>query len=126
MLKPTDGTNVFKPQFALDERQLAILASAVKQEWFDILQKLMEEEIRLMNVHLLNSSDEKDIISAHRLVRGASMFYSGVMDRIHEITAVDAYNNSGVGTPGNPEVPSYLEELATSNLGGENGKTNVG
>jgi hypothetical protein len=113
MLKPTDGTNVFKPTFTLDDRSLGIISAAVKQEWFDILQKLMEEEIRLMNVKLLNSDDDK-VLEAHRMVKYASMFYSGVMQRIAELTAIDAYNQSGVGSANNPEVPLYTDEFSTT------------
>lgn len=113
MIKPTDGTNVFKPTFKLDDRNLGIMCAAVKQEWFDILQRLMEEEIRLMNIKLVNSDDDKGVLEAHRMVKYASMFYSGVMDRIAELTAIDAYNQSGVGSPENPEVPLYTDEFAT-------------
>jgi len=103
MLKPATDMNLFKPTFTLDSQQLGIMAAAVKQEWFHILQKLMEEELRLMNVHMMNMSKNEDILEAHRWARGASMFYSGVMDRLREITNVDNYMNSGVGTPENPE-----------------------
>lgn len=113
MLKPTDGTNVFRPTFKLDDRKLGIICAAVKQEWFDILQQLMEEELRLMNIKLLNSADDASVIDAHRMVKYASMFYSGVMDRIAELTAIDAYNNSGIGSPSNPETPLYPDEFAT-------------
>ena len=111
MLKPTDGPNLFKPQFTLDSRQLGIMASAVKQEWFDILQHIMEEELRLMNVHLMNSDDDASVLKAQRMVRGASMWYAGVMNRIEEITAVTAYNNSGLGTPENPETLPLTEDF---------------
>jgi hypothetical protein len=111
MIKPTDGPNLFKAQFTMDSRQLGIMASAVKQEWFDILQHIMEEEIRLMNIHLMNSSTDAEALQAYKLVRGASMFYAGVMNRIEEITAVDAYNNSGLGTPENPETLPLSKEF---------------
>jgi di/tripeptidase len=113
MIKPTDGANVFKPTFKFDNRQLGIMAAAVKQEWFDILQHMMEEEIRLMNVKLVNSDDEKEVLTAHRLVKGASMFYAGIMQRIAELIAIDAYNQSGIGSPDNPEIPLYTDEFAT-------------
>ena len=111
MLKPSEGPNLFKPKFTLDSRQLGIMAAAVKQEWFDILQNIMEEELRMMNVHLMNSGSDDEVLQSHRWVRGASMFYSGVMNRIEEITSVDAYNNSGVGTPENPEVLPLSQEF---------------
>ena len=111
MLKPTTEPNMFRPQFTLDSRQLGIMASAVKQEWWDILQRIMEEELRLMNVHMMNQGDDSQILQAHRWARGASMFYSGVMDRIREITAVDTYNNSGIGTLENPETLALPQEF---------------
>jgi hypothetical protein len=114
VIKPTDGTNVFKPTFKLDDRSLGIMCAALKQEWFDILQRLMEEEIRLMNVKLLNSDDDATVLESHRMVKYASMFYSGVMNRIAELTMVDAYNQSGVGKPDNPETPQYPDEFSTS------------
>lgn len=114
MIKPTQGVNVFKPSFKLDDRSLGIMSAAIKQEWFDILQRLMEEEIRLMTVRHMNSDDEKAVIESHRMVKYASMFYQGVMDRLAEITAIDAFNQSGVGGPDNPEVPLYTDEFATT------------
>ena len=113
MLKPLEKQNVFRPSFKLDERQLGIMAASVRQEWWDILQRIFEEEIRIMNVRLLNSTDEKDVLEAHRIVKGASMFYAGIMQRVGELTAIDAYNQSGVGSPENPEIPQYTEEFAT-------------
>lgn len=111
MLKPSTEPNMFKPTFQLDSRQLGIMAAAIKQEWFDILQKIMEEELRLMNVHMMNQGDDSQILQAHRWSRGASMFYSGVMDRLREITNIDTYNNSGVGTPDNPETLALPPEF---------------
>jgi hypothetical protein len=112
MLKPmADGVNVFRPSFKLDERQLGIIASSVRQEWWDIMQRLMESEIALMNIKLVNSDDEKEVLVAHRLVRGAAMFYEGIMQRIAEITTIDAYNQSGIGSAENPEIPTYMEEF---------------
>jgi len=113
MIKPSDGSNVFKPTYKLDERKLGIMAAAVKQECFDILQLMMEEEIRLMNIRAINAEDEVEQVKLLRLVKAASMFYSGIMQHIAEITAIDAYNQSGVGSPDNPEIPQYTEEFAT-------------
>ena len=111
MLKSSTEPNLFRPKFTLDSRQLGIMAAAVKQEWFDILQRIMEEELRLMNVNLMNSGTDEEILLAHKWSRGASMFYSGVMDRIAEVCSVDTYNNSGIGTPENPEVLPLPEEF---------------
>ena len=114
MIKPSEGVNVFKPTFKLDDRKLGIMSAAVKQEWFDILQQMMEEEIRLMNIRAINADDEEEQVRLLRFVKAASMFYSGIMQHIAEITAIDAYNQSGVGNANNPEVPSYVDEFATT------------
>jgi len=111
MLKPSTEPNMFKPTFTLDSRQLAVMAAAIRQEWFDILQLIMEEELRLMNINMMNQGDDAQILQAHRWSRGASMFYSGVMDRLREITQVDTYNNSGIGTPENPETLPLPQEF---------------
>lgn len=113
MLKPSEGVNVFQPSFKLDERTLGIMSAAVKQEWFDILQRIMEEEIRLMNIKAINAEDETEQVKGLRLVKAASMFYAGIMQRVAELTAIDAYNRSGVGSAENPEIPQYTEEFAT-------------
>lgn len=103
--------NLYKPTFQLDSRQLGIMASSLKQEWFSILQKIMEDELRLLHVNLMNQGSDEAILQAHKWSRGASMFYSGVMDRLQEITQVDTYNNSGVGTPENPETLALPQEF---------------
>lgn len=112
MIEPNTTQNLFKPQFKLDDRERSLLVAATSQEWWDVLQRIMEEEIRLLNIHLMNLGTDSDILTAHRLVKGASMFYSGVMDRIKELTAVEKYIKSGVGTIENPERPTFMDEFA--------------
>jgi len=104
--------------FELDSRQQGVLAAAVKQEWFDILQKLMEQEVRLLNIKLLNtpSNATAGILANHAVARGAGMFYAGVMQRLAHILQVDAYNAQGIGTPENPEVPPYLDEVTPQQI----------
>ena len=97
--------------FTLTERERGIMAASIKQEWFDILQRIMEEEIRLMNFNLVNSEDDTRVLANHRIVKGASQFYIGVMQRLADITAIDAYNQSGIGTPENPEILPLIEEF---------------
>lgn len=106
MLDPQGaGTKGLEVNFQLTDRERAILSSAVKQEWFDIIQKLMEEEIRILNVHLINTpaSDDAAIIANHRIAKAAGMFYSGFFQRLKDELQLEAYNNSNLGTPENPE-----------------------
>lgn len=115
MLKPSEELKGLALSFTLDDRQRGIMAAAVKQEWFDILQKLMEEEIRLLNNSLINSGTDAEILANHRIVKGAGMFYVGVIQRLSELVAVDAYLASGIGTPENPEKLPLMEEFGGGN-----------
>ena len=100
--------------FRLTETQQAILCSYVKTEAFHILQELMEQEVRLMNIKLLNtdSSNPAEILANHATAKGAAMFYAGLMQRLQEILQIDQSFNSSLGSPANPEVPVYVDEVS--------------
>lgn len=116
MLEPNKGEmEGLHISFELTPQQRAILSSAVQQEWFDIMQKLMEEELRKLNVRLINTpgEDEKSIIANHRLAKGAAMFYVGFFQRLSEELQLHKYNAQNLGTPQNPEQGPALD------IGGE-------
>ena len=103
--------------FEMSPQERAIMASAVHQEWFAILQKLMEEEIRKLTSYLLASdpADEKSIVARFRVCKGAAMFYKGMIQRLEHELQLQKFVASGVGTIANPEEqPSVID-----NLGGE-------
>lgn len=97
--------------FKIDDRVRSILVSYCKTEGFDTLQKLMEQEIRRLNLKLLNTpqSEREAVVANHAVAQGAAQFYVGFMQRLQEVIAVDAVLTEGIGTISNPEqVP--LEE----------------
>jgi hypothetical protein len=98
--------------FTLDEREAHLLAAFAVTEPFHILQRLMEQEIRLMNVKLMNSSDPQEIITNHSVAKASGMFYIGVMQRLQEILSIETVKAAGIGTAENPEVPSMLDEVS--------------
>lgn len=110
--KEMEGLNI---DFKLSDKQRAILASAVQQEWFDIIQKLMEEEIRLLNVKHINvpEDDEKKIIATFRTAKGAAMFYTGFIQRLNGEIAMALSAAKGTGTIENPEKSPSLDIEAT-------------
>jgi hypothetical protein len=71
----------------LEERQVAILASVVKQEWFDIIQKMMEQEVKLLNVRLINTetSNPQEILAQPRDCQRRG----DVLHRIHPTSPTD-------------------------------------
>jgi len=103
-----EGLNI---DFQLDDKQRAILASAVHQEWFDLIQKLMEEEIRKLNVHHINvpEDDEKAIVATFRIAKGAAMFYAGFFQRLQSELALAKSKASGIGTIERPEEIQGLD-----------------
>jgi hypothetical protein len=123
MLKITEDLKGLDMSFDLDERQVAILASVVKQEWFDIIQKMMEQEVKLLNIALINTStsNQQEILANHAIAKGAGMFYIGFIQRLQQILQVHNYNAQGIGTPENPEQPPYQVEFS-SNPNDEVGK----
>lgn len=116
MLKITDDVKGLDMSFNLDDRQVAILASVVKQEWFDILQQMMENEVKLLNIRLINTgtANPQEILANHAIAKGAGMFYIGFIQRLQHILHVHDYNAQGIGTPENPEQPPYQPEFATN------------
>lgn len=113
MLPVTDeGIKGLDLTFELDQRQMAILAANVRQEWFDILQKLMEQEIRLMNIKLMNTSDPQEILRNHAIAKGAAMFYAGLIQRLTHLLQIEQIKAAGIGTIENPEVPPMLDEVS--------------
>jgi hypothetical protein len=100
--------------FTLTERENAVLCAAVKQEWFDIVQRLMEQEIRLLNIKLINTStgNPTEILANHAVAKGAAQFYAGFMQRLIELLQIEQYNAAGIGSPENPEKPPMLEDIA--------------
>lgn len=119
MLKVTDeSVKGLDMTFELSEKDCALLASAVKQEWFDLLQKLMENEVKRLNITLLNTptSNPQEILANHAVAKGAGMFYAGLIQRLVEILQVQQYNALGIGSPENPEQPPYPIEFAGQDL----------
>ena len=116
MLKVTDDVKGLDMSFDLDERQTALLASVVKQEWFDIIQKMMEQEVKLLNIRLINTetANPSEILANHAIAKGAGMFYIGFIQRLQHILQVANYNAQGIGTPENPEQPPYQPEFSSN------------
>lgn len=113
MLKVTDDIQGLDMSFELSEKDIAVLATAVKQEWFDILQRLMENEVKRLNVKLINTggSNPNEILANHAIAKGAAQFYAGFIKKLREVLEIDKYNNQTYGTAINPEQPPYPEEF---------------
>ena len=109
MLKPTvealNNRLDLKFEFILDDRQRSTLSAFAKQEGFDIMQKLMEEELKAFNFRLMNTplSQRDEILANHLAAQTATQWYVGFMRRIAEQINIESYAQAGIGTAGNPE-----------------------
>jgi hypothetical protein len=113
MLKITDDNiKGLEVNFELSERDRQLLSGHIRTEGFDILQRLMEQEIRLLNVKLLNTNtaNPPEILANHAVAKGAAMFYAGIMQRIAEVMSQEQIAASGLGTPTNPEKPPLVDD----------------
>lgn len=106
MLDPTKG-DIYSvnASFKLDDRQRSVLTAFVQQEGWDVMQKLMESEIREFNVALHNTpvSQREAVLANHNVAVAAAQFYVGLISRIANELGVHSYHTSGVGTVGKPE-----------------------
>lgn len=113
MLPITEDIKGLDLNFTPTEREIAILASAVKQEWFNLVQKFMEQEVKLLNIKLINTAtaNPNEILANHAIAKGAAMFYAGFIQRIQELLTEAKYDAMGIGTLDNPEKPPYPAEF---------------
>jgi hypothetical protein len=113
MLKVTDEIKGLDMTFQPTDQDIAMIASAVKQDWFNLLQRLMENEVKLLNVALINTStsNPSEILANHAVAKGAGMFYVGFIQRIQQLLAEAKYTSEGIGTLENPEKPPYVAEF---------------
>ena len=99
--------------FELNATERAILSSAVHSEWFSLIMKLMEQEIREMNIRLLNTPTEESskVLARHAVAQAAGMFFSGFKQRIEEAVTLNRISQEGIGTKSNPEEVPLMEEF---------------
>ena len=85
MLNP-DEMKCLDIEIKLAPTERALLAAQVTQEGFDILQRLMEDQVRKFNLKLINTeaSQREDVLANHALAKAVAQFYVGLIKRIEE------------------------------------------
>lgn len=113
MLKHDDAAKGIDIEITLTDTERSILASHVKQQGFDILQKLMEDQVRKFNLKLINTpvSKPEEVIANHALAKGVTQFYAGLVDRLNHELDIDIYGTRESNIK-NPENTMSIEELA--------------
>lgn len=95
MLKVEDNLKGLDIEIELTDNERGILASSVKQQGFDIMQKLLEDQVRRFNLKLINTNPSKteEVLAAHYLAKAVAQFYMGFIEKLQHELQIDAYNN---------------------------------
>jgi hypothetical protein len=95
MLKVNDELKGMDIELNLDEQDRSLLSSYVKQQGFDILQKLMEDQVRKFNFKLLNTNpaNEREVLASHYLAKAVAQFYQGLIERLEQELQIEVFNN---------------------------------
>jgi hypothetical protein len=99
--------------FEMDETERAIVTAYIQQDGWKLIKKLIEQEIRLLNVHLLNTPEEQTeaVLSRFKVAKAAAMVYAGVIKRLEEARAIQEAKSLGIGTMANPESIPLMPEF---------------
>jgi hypothetical protein len=95
MLRVNEELKGLDIELRLDDQDRSLLSSYVKQQGFDILQKLMEDQVRKFNFKLLNTdpADERKVLAAHYLAKAVAQFYQGLIERLEQELQIEVFNN---------------------------------
>jgi len=113
MLKVGDELKGLDVTFKLNDNERGILSSTVRGQGFDILQRIMEDQVRRFNFKLLdtNPSDDKQVLANHYLAKAVAQFYTALIKRLEEELTVEAWN-SRKRDEVEPSVTEAVEEFS--------------
>lgn len=109
MLKRDDAIKGIDVEVELSEQERGILTAVIKQDGFNILQRLMEDQVRKFNLKLINTpaSDNEAVLANHSLAKAVAQFYVGFMRRIEQECEIQR----SVDADPAPENNMNMEEL---------------
>ena len=95
MLQVKDELKGLDIEINLTEEERAVLAASVKQRGFEIMQRIMEDQVRKFNFNLLNTDPSKQdaVIAAHSLAKAVAQFYTSLMEKIESECQIHVYSN---------------------------------
>lgn len=110
MRKVTDELKGIDIDIALTDTERVLLSSFVKQEGFDILQRILEDLVRKQNLKLLCTTAAKpeEVLANHNLARAMGMLYTAFVERLAAECSIAQYNNAA---PTAPVSDIDIEEL---------------
>ncbi len=109
MLKVTNELKGLDIELELTEDERGVLAASVKQRGFEIMQRIMEDQVRKFNFKLLdtNPAKQEEVLAAHYIAKGVAQFYTSLMEKIESECQIVAYSNRKPQVENATEVPEF-------------------
>jgi len=109
MLKVTNELKGLDIELVLTDDERGILAASVKQRGFEIMQRIMEDQVRKFNFKLLdtNPSKQEEVLAAHFIAKGVAQFYTALMEKIEYECQIVAYSNRKPQVEDATDIPEF-------------------
>lgn len=109
MRKVTDEIKGIDIDFELTHVERALLVSYLNSDAFNVFQKLLEDQVKKFNVHLINTDpkDQKAVLVNHSLAHMVGSFYVGFMARLNQ----ELENERNMRAKNAPENNMNIDEL---------------
>jgi hypothetical protein len=107
MLKVTNELKGLDIELELTDDERGVLAASVKQRGFEIMQRIMEDQVRKFNFKLLdcNPAKQDEVLAAHFIAKGVAQFYTALMEKIENECQIVAYTNRKPQVENATEMP---------------------
>src|SRR5271156_2237513 len=109
MLKENNELRGLDIELNLTDDGRGVLAASVKQRGFEIMQKIMEDQVRKFNFKLLdcNPAKQEEVLAAHFIAKGVAQFYTALMEKIENECQIVAYTNRKPEVENATDVPEF-------------------
>jgi|ERR1700677_3803889 hypothetical protein len=109
MLKVTNELRGLDIELGLTDDERGILAASVKQRGFEILQRVMEDQVRRFNFKLLDTNPAKqdEVLAAHFIAKGVAQFYTALIEKIEQECQIVAWGNRKPQVENATEMPDF-------------------
>jgi hypothetical protein len=109
MLKVNNELKGLDIAIQLSDDERGILAASVKQRGFEIMQRIMEDQVRKFNFQLLdcNPANHEEVVAAHYIAKGVAQFYTALMEKISNECDIVIYNNRKPVVENATDMPDF-------------------
>jgi hypothetical protein len=107
MLKVTNELKGLDIELELTDDERGVLSASVQQRGFEIMQRIMEDQVRKFNFKLLDTNPAKqdEVLAAHFIAKGVAQFYTALMEKINDECGIHAYTNRKPTVENATEIP---------------------